>query len=30
MSDFIRISFSASEELIVNGVERLRRFCASL
>lgn len=30
MSDFIRISFSASEEIIENGMERLRRFCATL
>ena len=30
MSDFIRISFSASEEIIENGMERLRRFCANL
>jgi len=30
MSNFIRISFSASEEIIENGMERLRRFCANL
>lgn len=30
MSDFIRISFSASEETIADGMERLRHFCASL
>jgi arginine:pyruvate transaminase len=30
MGDFIRISFSASEEIIGDGMERLRRFCTSL
>ncbi len=30
MSDFIRISFSASQDAIENGMQRLRRFCAGL
>jgi arginine:pyruvate transaminase len=30
MSGFIRISFSASEEIIGDGMERLHRFCTSL
>ncbi|WP_439630738.1 pyridoxal phosphate-dependent aminotransferase [Shinella sp.] len=30
MSDFIRISFSASEETIAEGMERLHRFCGKL
>jgi aspartate/methionine/tyrosine aminotransferase len=30
MRDFIRISFSASEDIIERGMERLGRFCATL